>query len=678
MISDSALTGPLFEDLRTMVTLIDHLRDAGLQNYIKLPRIVTLGVQSSGKSSVIENIVGLDFLPRGEGVVTRRPLELRMVHTASSEKPSAKFEGVSKTLNSFEEVKSTIQRLTDEVAGGRKAIVDDPIILTIYSSTCPDLTLIDLPGITRIPIEDQPHDIEKITKEMAYRYISDPRTIILCVIPANADMSTSEGLQMARTVDKEGVRTLGVITKIDIMDKGTNARRMLLGQEVPLRLGYVGMKNRSQQDIQRSVPVASALTEEKTYFSTHEIYSALPQHLLGTECLTHRLSKVMMHHIRHFLPELMLDVQQRTRECDERFIELGPPTPSLPQEKVQLLWTMVTNFFEIFKNNIRGKYDRRTSSRIAKDLQGGLQIKQSFHKLLKEFTGDYTATRDYSDADIERAILVHEGDSIPGFPSADVFLYLIHPQLEKLHDPVFECLYEIGSLLENLAQTIIERLFYRFPSLVSEICEVVSSVLRDERDKCKEIVQSIIEAEESYVFTNDTEYLLTHVDIVAKGDVKGNVQFVQEVRHRIDLYFRLVIRNIRDSVPKLIGNFLVRKSMDRLQLELFEKVNRDTSIQDLLVEPEHIAMERDKVNSQLRILKEAQKILRREAGIAAEPLESDGQYLVREEAKESGRQRTDKVMAERKSNLEVKEVVDSRTSLFGDLQRKAAKDKSIL
>ncbi len=81
---------------------------------------------------------------------------------------------------------------------------------------------------------------------MAARYASDPRTIILCVIPANQDMSVSDGLQMAKDLDPRGIRTVGVITKIDIMDRGTNAKRMLSGQDVPLRLGYIGVKNRAQ------------------------------------------------------------------------------------------------------------------------------------------------------------------------------------------------------------------------------------------------------------------------------------------------------------------------------------------------------------------------------------------------------------------------------------------------
>lgn len=142
-------------------------------------------------------------------------------------------------------MKSTIEFLTDKVAGKTKNIVDKPITLTVYSHTCPDLTMIDLPGITRIPIDGQDANIEQITRGMAHRYVNDPRTIILCVLPANADMTTSDGLQMAREVDPKGIRTIGVITKIDIMDKGTSAKRMIEGKDVALRLGFIGIKNRS-------------------------------------------------------------------------------------------------------------------------------------------------------------------------------------------------------------------------------------------------------------------------------------------------------------------------------------------------------------------------------------------------------------------------------------------------
>ena len=119
----------LFKKLRRLISLVDQLRDAGVNEYIKLSRIASLGTQSSGKSSVLESIVGLDFLPRGDGVVTRRPLELRLCHINTGE-PWAIFEerkGVKFT--DFNKVRETIEALTDEQCKADKNIKDLPIVL---------------------------------------------------------------------------------------------------------------------------------------------------------------------------------------------------------------------------------------------------------------------------------------------------------------------------------------------------------------------------------------------------------------------------------------------------------------------------------------------------------------------------------------------------------------------
>ena len=610
--------GSFYQNLRALITLVDHLRDAGLQNYIRLPRIVTLGVQSSGKSSVLESIVGLNFLPRNEGVCTRRPLELRLVHTEGTMKPYAIFEGIDIKFNDFDKVREQIIKLTDDKAGKTKNIIDDPIVLTIFSNTCPDLTLIDLPGITRIPIGDQPKNIYEVTKEMAYKYISDPRTIILCVCAANVDVTTSDGLRMAQQVDKEGIRTLGVITKIDIMDRGTNAKKVLLGQEVSLRLGWVGVKNRSQEDINNEMRVEAALREEREYFSKHDAYVNMPQGYLGTEILTQKLTKVLFTLIKSLLPEIIKETMIRIKECEERLRELGPSTPNDMRLKLQLLWNMVTDFCELFKNTIRGKYDKRNNSKLTKGLTGGASIKAAFNGLLEGYSLDYKATKDYSDDDIQRAIAMHEGDNMPGFPNIDVFIYLLQPQLEKLREPVIDCLLEVHTYLEDLARTIIERVFYRFPTLAAEITDISSHVLARERDKTREIVESIIASEEGYIFTNDLDYLTQRTEIIPKADGKLDVKvvrtaeslFVTEIRSRIDSYFRLVIRNVRDSVPKVVGYFLVRSIMDKMQLELYEQINNSESIINQLSEPAHITAERDGIKKQLDTLRKAEKILK--------------------------------------------------------------------
>ena len=174
----------------------------------------------------------------------------------------------------------------------------------MYSADCPDLTIIDLPGITRIAHGDQPKNIEQITKNMVTHYCQDPKTVILAVVPGNADMSTSESLQLAMQLDPEGKRTLGVITKIDIMDKGTDASSMLLNEEIPLRLGYVGVKGRSQYDIKQKMKVKDALKEEAKYFSEHPVYSSLPADSVGTQALVDKLTKVLYTLIKENLPQL--------------------------------------------------------------------------------------------------------------------------------------------------------------------------------------------------------------------------------------------------------------------------------------------------------------------------------------------------------------------------------------
>ena len=214
--------------------------------------------------------------------------------------------------------------------------------------------------------------------------------IILCVLPANADLTTSDGLHMARELDPRGLRTLGVITKIDIMDRGTNAKRMLTGQDVPLRLGFVGVKNRSQQDIVDNMSVRDAVDREKMYFATHPVYSTMPPGVLGTDILTNKLTKVLFTHIKHNLPEITKEIREKIREIEDRLRDLGPPLPLEGTEKMHLLWNMITDFVTIYKNTITGKFDskRYAGSAIApgkKEISGGAKIKLHFYGLYKQY-----------------------------------------------------------------------------------------------------------------------------------------------------------------------------------------------------------------------------------------------------------------------------------------------------
>uniref|UniRef100_A0A0G4FVQ9 Dynamin-type G domain-containing protein n=1 Tax=Chromera velia CCMP2878 TaxID=1169474 RepID=A0A0G4FVQ9_9ALVE len=697
----------MYENLRKLINVVDELRDVGLQQFINLPRICVCGTQSSGKSSVLESIVGLDFLPRGEGVVTRRPLEMRLVHLSETshkaEEAWAVFEGdrEKKKFTDFEQVRKEIDRLTDQVAGQNKGIVDDPIVLTIYATQCPDLTLIDLPGITRVPLKgsEQNDDIERVTRDMSMRYVNDPRTIVLAVISANTDISTSDALQLARRADPKGVRTIGVITKIDLMDRGTDAVRMLQGEDIPLRLGYVGVRNRSQQDIRSGKKIKDALEDEKMFFANHPTYRALPPTLLGSRSLTDKLTKVLFRHIRHFLPEIKREINVRVRTLQGRLDELGLGVPVDVAERVQLIWTMITDYCEIYKSTIRGKYDRKLQHYFENELPGGAHIRALFNELLEEFV-DISVTKEMSDVDIDTAIRMHEGDSLPGFPSPDTFEYLILPHLKKIQTPVVECLDRVAQAMEALSQKIANRVFGRFPKLADRVLEMATAIMSREKEGTKKIIDELVAAETGYLFTNDSDYLLQHGAMIpmqqqqqqlmqtqqmqqmravgngpvshppgsspsvdgnppqqsaadlfansaaqaATGAVVSQAQsafasgvqasgawgapggrkktrysaaFLQEIRRRLDAYFNIVLRNVRDTVPKVIGYFLVRSIQEKLQFELYNELNKADLISELLGEPPHIVEERKAIQGQLGVFKKAATVLQRDPHIAS-------------------------------------------------------------
>lgn len=438
----------------------------------------------------------------------------------STQKPWASFEEIKDTkFTNFDTVRQKIEELTNKIAGEKKGIVDKPIILNIYSPYCPDMSLIDLPGITRIPLKDsdQPKNIEEITKQIAFKYISDPRTIILCVIPANIDITTSEALQMAKNVDPKGLRTIGVLTKIDIMDKGTNAKKTLLGQEVSLRLGFVGLKLRSQQDILIRKTVQEALLDEANFFAKHPIYSTLSKTFLGTQTLSEKLTKILYTHIKHNLPEISNEIQLRISEVKNRLSDIGPAIPSNLNEKIQIAWEMVFEFCTKYKNAISGKYFSKGdgNNKFCKNFVGGAQIKILYHKLFKEYSKpDYKMSEIYSDSLLNHAILQFSGDNMPGFTSPDVFVALMQPALEKLKPAALELLHSVYNYLENLASCIRTDIFNKFPQLGEEIMEKIIEIMQNEQEKARYLIESILFSEINYMFTNDPDYLYFRSNII--------------------------------------------------------------------------------------------------------------------------------------------------------------------
>lgn len=153
--------------------LQDVIGAVGQSTNLDLPQIVVVGGQSSGKSSVLESLVGRSFLPRGTGIVTRRPLILQMYNTPSDKENDANASGggkdewgeflhkPGKKYFDFAKIRAEICNETDRLTGKNKGVVMEPIHLKIHSPHVLSLTLVDLPGIAKVPVGDQPANIEQ-------------------------------------------------------------------------------------------------------------------------------------------------------------------------------------------------------------------------------------------------------------------------------------------------------------------------------------------------------------------------------------------------------------------------------------------------------------------------------------------------------------------------------------
>uniref|UniRef100_A0A7N8WZZ9 Interferon-induced GTP-binding protein Mx n=1 Tax=Mastacembelus armatus TaxID=205130 RepID=A0A7N8WZZ9_9TELE len=260
--------------MEELIPLVNQLQDAfssiGQNANLDLPQIAVVGGQSAGKSSVLENFVGKDFLPRGSGIVTRRPLVLQLINCPTEYAEFLHCKG--KKFTDFDEVRQEIEAETDRVTGHNKGISPVPINLRVYSPNVLNLTLVDLPGMTKVPVGDQPADIEHQIKDMLMQFVTKDNCLLLAVSPANSDLANSDALKIAKEVDPQGLRTIGVITKLDLMDEGTDARDILENKLLPLRRGYIGVVNRSQKDIDGKKDISAALQAERKFFLSHSAY----------------------------------------------------------------------------------------------------------------------------------------------------------------------------------------------------------------------------------------------------------------------------------------------------------------------------------------------------------------------------------------------------------------------
>ncbi|THX15058.1 vacuolar sorting protein 1 [Aureobasidium pullulans] len=512
-----------------LITLVNKLQDVfttvGVQNPIDLPQIAVVGSQSSGKSSVLENIVGRDFLPRGTGIVTRRPLILQLINRAPLPKQEngAAAEAVDGAADKesnvdewgeflhipgqkfydFNKIRDEIVRETESKTGRNAGISPAPINLRIYSPNVLTLTLVDLPGLTKVPVGDQPRDIERQIREMVLKQISKPNAIILAVTAANTDLANSDGLKLAREVDPEGQRTIGVLTKVDLMDDGTDVVDILAGRIIPLRLGYVPVVNRGQRDIENKKAISYALEHERAFFENHKAYRNKSSYC-GTPYLARKLNLILMMHIKQTLP----DIKARISASLQKYTaELGTLGDSILGNSANIVLNIITEFSNEYRTVLEGNNQELSSI----ELSGGARISFVFHELYANGVKAVDPFDQVKDIDI-RTILYNSSGSSPAlFVGTTAFELIVKQQIKRLEDPSLKCVSLVhDELVRILGQLLNKPLFRRYPGLKEKLYQTVITFFKKSMEPSNKLVKDLVAMEACYVNTGHPDFLNGH------------------------------------------------------------------------------------------------------------------------------------------------------------------------
>ncbi|XP_005745429.1 dynamin-2 isoform X4 [Pundamilia nyererei] len=489
--------------MEDLIPLINKLQDAfssiGQSCHLDLPQIAVVGGQSAGKSSVLENFVGRDFLPRGSGIVTRRPLILQLINNKAEYAEFLHCKG--KKFVDFDEVRAEIEAETDRITGSNKGISPIPINLRVYSPHVLNLTLIDLPGMTKVAVGDQPQDIEHQIRDMLLQFITKESCLILAVTPANTDLANSDALKIAKEVDPQGLRTIGVITKLDLMDEGTDAKDIFENKLLPLRRGYIGVVNRSQKDIDGRKDIRAALAAERKFFLSHPAYRHMAERM-GTPHLQKALNQQLTNHIRDTLPGLRSKLQSQLLSLEKEVEEYKNFRPDDPTRKTKALLQMVQQFGVDFEKCIEGSGDQVDTN----ELSGGAKINRLFHErfpfeLVKIVFDEKELRREISHA-IKNVHGVRTGLFTPDL----AFEAIVKKQIVKLKTPCLKCIDLVIQELINTVRQCTNKL-NSYPRLREETERIVTTHVREREGKAKDQVLLLIDIELSYINTNHEDFI---------------------------------------------------------------------------------------------------------------------------------------------------------------------------
>lgn len=358
---------------RDLLDIVDKLRAQGISRYVDLPEIAVCGDQSAGKSSVLEAISGLSF-PAQDNLCTRFATELilRRSSTAGatvsitpdpdrSAAERAKLDRFSQVLDPEKPDLGDVIEAAKAAMGiddaGGKVFATDVLRVELSGPTQPHLTLVDLPGLFNTGNKDQSESDANLVKDMVFGYIKRPRCIILAVVSAGAVFNLQVVTKYTRRVDRDGKRTLGLITKPDLLPAGSRNERdyvaLARNRDVRFDLGWHVLKNRDFAA--QGTTAAERDASERDFFASAPAWAAVPPEQLGVAALRSRLSAVLRDLVVRQLPRVLASVEAGVADCNARLAVLGEARDSAAQRRGYVLHAS-EQFWALMRAAIDGAY----------------------------------------------------------------------------------------------------------------------------------------------------------------------------------------------------------------------------------------------------------------------------------------------------------------------------------
>lgn len=486
-----------------------------------------MGDQSSGKSSVLEALSGVPF-PRGSGLVTRCPVRLVMSRAHNDGKWSAT---ASTTLSNNTVLADTpteltviISRLTDTLTKSTSGFSTDAILVRLTSPDSPDLTIVDLPGIVRTVTSGQDIQVIAEVNKLIDDYLKEERTIILAVIPSNQDIATVDILERAHLVDPDGERTIGVLTKPDLIGPGNEEEVVAVLNNVrkPLKLGYILVKNRSQAQIQHKNPQNSAVEDEEHFFKSHLTFSCLDQRLLGIKNLTTVLTKLLVSRLQEQLAPMkrQVEIMLSKVRADVRAIS-SYGTASSSSERQKLLVTLTQEFVRHLNDCVRGEYRDRLIV-----CNPNLRLYTRALVIFQELQLCVIATAPSFRASDFVINLAHQmetlrGRELPGFMSAQSFYMFIQEFIDAWAAPARMAAAQMRALANEVVSELFQKTAVSYPVLRESFREVASSILEQSEAQALQLLEGLVVREKDPFTIN--AFLQAHINKLRYDRFEGSV-----------------------------------------------------------------------------------------------------------------------------------------------------------